>query len=176
MFSGVQVPARQEVAPVGSNRSGGGGNNVVGAFDGKGRVSGSASMQAGTRVNAEQAPESSMRKPILLHPGEGRRRGSAKPRSGRKQGRSDKHQRFRRGSGAGMQAKDNHVTTGYPKTMKAWDLQPDAREGRSGPGRETERPVVPQSAIRRKKPGNAGRGKGPWFKRDARRSENRRLA
>src|SRR6266849_1324403 len=36
--------------------------------------------------------------------------------------------------------------------------QPDAREGQTGPHRESERLVVPM------KPGNAGRGKGPWFK------------
>jgi hypothetical protein len=37
--------------------------------------------------------------------------------------------------------------------------QRDAREGRSRPAGESERPIVPW------KPGNAGGGKGPWFKR-----------
>jgi hypothetical protein len=41
------------------------------------------------------------------------------------------------------------------------DGQPDAREGRSGRRGATERPVVPM------KPGNAGGGKGPWFRTDA---------
>jgi hypothetical protein len=38
------------------------------------------------------------------------------------------------------------------------DPQPDAREGLAGPLGVAERPVVPA------KPGNAGGGKGPWFK------------
>ena len=41
----------------------------------------------------------------------------------------------------------------------ARDQQPDAREGQAGPGGESERPIVPR------KPGNAGGGKGPQFKR-----------
>jgi hypothetical protein len=36
--------------------------------------------------------------------------------------------------------------------------QPDAREGQAGPLRVAEGPVRPM------KPGNAGGGKGPWFK------------
>ena len=43
--------------------------------------------------------------------------------------------------------------------------QPTAREGRVGPGGKSERPILP------KKPGNAGGGKGPWFKSTARRSK-----
>src|SRR5271155_5796290 len=39
--------------------------------------------------------------------------------------------------------------------------QPDAREGQAGRAGVAERPVVPL------KPGNAGGGKGPWFKTDA---------
>src|SRR5712671_1245892 len=45
------------------------------------------------------------------------------------------------------------------------DGQPDAREGQTGRRGETEGFVVPL------KPGNAGGGKGPQFKTDARRSE-----
>ena len=45
------------------------------------------------------------------------------------------------------------------------DGQPDAREGQAGRVRVAERFVVPV------KPGNAGGGKGPQFKTDARRSE-----
>src|ERR1700751_2629017 len=45
------------------------------------------------------------------------------------------------------------------------DDQPDAREGQAGRRGVTERFVVPV------KPGNAGGGKGPQFKTDARRSE-----
>src|ERR1700682_4604640 len=45
------------------------------------------------------------------------------------------------------------------------DDQPDAREGQAGRPGVAERFVVPR------KPGNAGGGKGPQFKTDARRSE-----
>src|SRR5260370_2172868 len=45
------------------------------------------------------------------------------------------------------------------------DGQPDAREGQAGRRGETEGFVVPP------KPGNAGGGKGPQFKTNARRSE-----
>ena len=45
------------------------------------------------------------------------------------------------------------------------DDQPDAREGQAGRSWVAERFVVP------KKPGNAGGGKGPQFKTDARRGE-----
>ena len=45
------------------------------------------------------------------------------------------------------------------------DDQPDAREGQAGRTGVAERPVVPM------KPGNAGGGKGPQFKTDARRGE-----
>src|SRR3954465_467702 len=45
------------------------------------------------------------------------------------------------------------------------DDQPDAREGQAGRIGVAERPVVPM------KPGNAGGGKGPQFKTDARRGE-----
>src|SRR6267142_1784462 len=45
------------------------------------------------------------------------------------------------------------------------DDQPDAREGQAGRTGVAERPVVPL------KPGNAGGGKGPQFKTDARSGE-----
>ena len=47
--------------------------------------------------------------------------------------------------------------------MEARDLQPDSREGKAGLVGVTDRLVVPPT------PGNAGRGKGPEFKTDARR-------
>src|SRR5215469_12680604 len=46
-----------------------------------------------------------------------------------------------------------------------WDDQPDAREGEAGRRGDAERFVVPL------KPGNAGGGKGPQFRTNARRSE-----
>src|SRR5215213_318783 len=45
------------------------------------------------------------------------------------------------------------------------DDQLDAREGQAGRTGVAEKPVVPM------KPGNAGRGKGPQFKTNARRGE-----
>ena len=45
------------------------------------------------------------------------------------------------------------------------DTQPEAREGQAGRYGVAERPVLP------KKPGNAGGGKGPWFKTGAESSE-----
>jgi hypothetical protein len=45
------------------------------------------------------------------------------------------------------------------------DDQPDAREGQAGRTGVAERLVVPM------KPGNAGGGKGPQFKTNARRGE-----
>ena len=47
--------------------------------------------------------------------------------------------------------------------------QPDTREGRAGLGGKSERPVLPR------KPGNAGGGKGPWFKSNARRSKGKEI-
>src|SRR4029077_17293396 len=47
--------------------------------------------------------------------------------------------------------------------------QPEAREGETGLRGMAERPVLPT------KPGNAGGGKGPWFKDDAGRSEREEI-
>jgi len=47
--------------------------------------------------------------------------------------------------------------------------QPATREDRAGLGGKSERPIVP------KKPGNAGGGKGPWFKSKARRSKGKEI-
>ena len=47
--------------------------------------------------------------------------------------------------------------------------QPDAREGQTGPAEESERSIVPS------KPGNAGGGKGPWFKDNGRSGDSREI-
>ena len=47
--------------------------------------------------------------------------------------------------------------------------QPETREGKTGLHGMAERPVLPR------KPGNAGGGKGPWFKDDAGRSEGEEI-
>jgi hypothetical protein len=105
-----------------------------------------------------------MRKPTRLNYGEGRRRWN--PAWPGLLGKSDAIQRFRRGSGDGMHVHGDLTQHGKPDTAEARDLQPDAREGQAGPGRVAERPVVPL------KPGNAGGGKGPWFKVNAGNSES----
>jgi hypothetical protein len=53
---------------------------------------------------------------------------------------------------------------GKPRCVVS-DEQPDAREGQAGRAGVTERSAVPR------KPGNAGGGKGPQFKTNARRGE-----
>jgi hypothetical protein len=50
------------------------------------------------------------------------------------------------------------VETREALTVEKRDLQPGPRERQAGPWRVAERPVVPE------KPGNAGGGKGPWFR------------
>ncbi len=58
--------------------------------------------------------------------------------------------------------------TGSPSGGRR-DSQPDAREGQAGPRGVAERSVVPL------KPGNAGGGKGPWFKDNVRSGESREI-
>ncbi len=72
-FSAGVIPARQLVAPAGSNRSGGGGNDTVEAFEATGSLGDPASMQAVTQVNAEQASKQAMWEPTRSERGEGRR-------------------------------------------------------------------------------------------------------
>lgn len=59
---------------------------------------------------------------------------------------------------------------GKPVSVTARSGQPEPREGQTGPGRVTERPVVAM------KPGNAGRAKGPQFKGMTEAGKARRLA
>src|SRR5438552_5517441 len=75
----------------------------------------------------------------------------------------DYAQPLHRGSGGSMYTRKAHATREAP--MCDQDDQPDAREGQAGRSGVAERPVVPM------KPGNAGGGKGPQFKTDARRGE-----
>ena len=78
--------------------------------------------------------------------------------AGTKLSDSDTIQRFRRGIGDGMPDTRRTDATREAPAAAARDPQPDAREGQAGPCGVAERPVVPM------KPGNAGGGKGPWFK------------
>jgi len=124
-------------------------------------------VQAVTRVNAEQASKRVTRKPTRLFNGEGRRRWH--PAWPGPLGKSDADQRFRRGSGDGMHAQGDGTQHGKPDAVEARDFQPDAGDGQAGLYRVAERPVVPW------KPGNAGGGKGPWFKVNAGSSESREI-
>ncbi len=72
--SGCKSRPANSVAPAGSYRSGGGGNEAVGASETHVPPGGAASRQAVTRVNAEQAPKGLMWEPTRHINGEGRRR------------------------------------------------------------------------------------------------------
>ena len=72
--SGCKSHPANSVAPAGSYRSGGGGNEAAGAFEKTGRASDSASSQAVTRVNVEQASKDFTWRPTRLYIGEGGRR------------------------------------------------------------------------------------------------------
>ena len=114
------------------------------------RIGDRASVQAATRVNAEQASKTTMCRPTrrpfrgrLIRPGE----------------MSDEYARpLHRGSGGSMYTRKAHATRETPTRDQD---QPDAREGQAGRAGVAERLVVPL------KPGNAGGGKGPQFKTNA---------
>src|SRR6476469_8859427 len=112
----------------------------------------SASVQAVTRVNAEQASKRTMRRPTRL------------PFRGRliRLGEVSKAIRSAAAPGYWRQActQGKRTQHGKPRGVVS-DDQPDAREGQAGRRGVTERFVVPL------KPGNAGGGKGPQFKTDA---------
>ena len=82
---------------------------------------------------------------------------------------SDSSQGSHRGSGAGMHANGDRTQHGKPRRVVARDHQPDSREGQAGPVGVAEGPVVPG------KPGNAGGGKGPWFKVSAGSGESQEI-
>jgi hypothetical protein len=71
----VKNPPGNWIAPPGSNRSGGGGDKAAEASGVEGRIGDLASLQAVTRVNAEQASKTIMQEPTHSKFGEGRRRG-----------------------------------------------------------------------------------------------------
>jgi len=113
--------------------------------------------QAVTRVNAEQASKRTMCRP------------TRRPFRGRliRLGVNEQGSRPSRCAGVVATActQGKRAQHGKPHVV-ARDGQPNARESRFGRGGVAERPVVPL------KPSNAGGGKGPWFKTDARRSED----
>jgi hypothetical protein len=104
-----------------SNRSGKGGNDFVGAFDGKGHVGDPAKMQAVIPMNVIEASENLMRKPTQQTSGEGqRRRGS----------QASSTLRFRRGKDDGMYRRKTHEAR---ETGDDGGLAPqlEAREGQA---------------------------------------------
>ena len=106
-------------------------------------------------MNAEQASKNPMREPIRQYCGEGCH--CERNQAGTYAGTNDARSRSRRGSGDGMSAQENNETREAPIGGDGY-LQPDAREGRSGPAGVAERLVVPL------KPGNSGGGKEPRLK------------
>ncbi len=103
-------------------------------------------MQAGTRVNAEQASKQLMRKPTRLFSGEGRR--PVGEMSDSAQGIPPGYWRWH------AWIREPTGTREAPAVPeRVW--QPTAREGQVGSFGVAERPVV----VR--KPGNAGGAKGP---------------
>ena len=112
-------------------------------------------------MNVEQASKRVLRKPTRLSYGEGRRSPGKK---------SD----IRLEGSAGVvtpACRQEEVVrnTGSPCGGER-DLQPEPREGQSGPLRVAERPVV----VR--KPGNSGGAKGPWFRVNVVENGARRVA
>src|SRR6059036_408960 len=116
----------------------------------------SASVQAATRVNAEQASKRTMRRPTRL------------PYRGRltRRGANERSRGPSRCAGVVATActQGKRTKHGKPQGVVS-DDQPEAREGQAGRSGVAERFVVPR------KPGNAGGGKGPQFKTDAIRGE-----
>ena len=117
-----------------------------------------ASLQAVTRVNAVQASEKLMQELTRRNFGE----------SGNQWERTSEQAHWScRGSGDGMQTQGTGRNTGNPSGDRSLD-QPATRESQAGPGGVAERLGVPG------KPGNAGGGKGPQLKGDARSDKGRR--
>ena len=120
------------------------------------QIGDSASVQAVTRVNAEQASKRTMRRPTRL------------PYRGRliRLGEVSKSNTLSRCAGVLATActQGKRTKHGKPQGVVS-DDQPEAREGQAGRLGVAERFVVPL------KPGNSGGGKGPQFKTDAIRGE-----
>ena len=111
-----------------------------------------ASVQAATRVNAEQASKRTTCRP------------TRQPFRGRLiwfgELSEDDARPLHRGSGGSMYTRKARANQGKPLGAVR-DDQPDAREGQAG------RLGVAERFVRPGKPGNAGGGKGPQFKTDA---------
>src|SRR5882724_10008553 len=123
--------------------------------DSASRIGDGASVQAVTRVNAEQASKRTMRRP------------TRRPFRGRLIRLGEVSEAVpRRCAGVVVTActQGKRTQHGKPQSVVSED-QPEAREGQAGRLGVAERFVVPL------KPGNSGGGKGPQFKTDAIRRE-----
>ena len=155
----MQSPPGNWIAPAGSNRSGGGGNETAGAFDAKGQRVAPRAGRPQRGVNAEQAPKAVMWEPTRHSSGEGRRRWA--PEEVRHPPRE------RHGPAVPPGYWRQHARRGDPRqhgksqSARGSGPRPDAREGQAGPAGMADGLVVPA------KPGNAGGGKGPEFKEGA---------
>ena len=149
------------VAPAGSNRSGGGGNETAEAFDGKDRIGDSASTQAVTCSERRAGLETG-------NVGADLAKGWGRPPS------QLTGERLLPGCGpTGVMAtacvhREIGCNTGNPSGGPTDQL--DAREGQAGPCGVADRSVVPT------KPGNAGGGKGPDFRSAVKAVRVRRVA
>jgi hypothetical protein len=153
----VKVPPGNWFAPPGSNRGSSGGNEAAEALGEEGRSGDLASVQAVIQVNAVQAPKRVMQEPTRREPWEGRSWWKVRAKESIKP--------------AGVLATackqmESNATREAPTVMQEGQLA--TRERKAGPYGVTERSVVPR------KPGNAGGGKGPWLKGDARSDKGQR--
>src|SRR5262249_43837976 len=123
-------PARQLGAPAGSSRSGGGGDDAVEAFETTGRLGGSASRQAATRVNAEQAPKQG---DVGADPVATRGRPQSLGTGGGNPSRRAMLQGFHRGNGGGMPAHGDPMQHGKPR--RRGRVTPDRQPARARSGR-----------------------------------------
>src|SRR5579863_4430259 len=97
------------IAPAGSNRSSRGGNEAAEAFGEEGPERDLASVQAVTRVNAEQASKIVMRKPTRRDYGEGCHFWGEESEEGPR--------KFRRGIGDGMYTRGRPMQHGRPYSV-----------------------------------------------------------
>ena len=116
-----------------------------------------ASLQAVMRMNAVQASKKLMQELTRRDSRESRRQWVST---------SEQARWSCRGIGDGMQTQGNRRNTGNPSGDRNLD-QPATRESQAGPCGVAERLGVPR------KPGNAGGGKGPQLKGDARSDKGR---
>jgi hypothetical protein len=154
----VQVRPQDVSVHLGSDPGDGEGDQAVEAPGTPARIGGSASVRAATRVKPEQASKGLMRAPSPLSMDEGR--------CGRRDAPTDERRLARRGSGRSTYAR------------KGWQHgKPVAPAGQPVNDRVDGRVrQVSEGPIVLRKPGNAGRGKGPWFGVRANEPRSGRLA